>query len=255
MGFRIKIAAYISWFDESPSLLATTVAGVARFCDILVAHDGAYALFPAARPRSHPDQSEAILRAAEAADVACMIYRPQDIYHGNEVEKRNEGLRFCRSLLEPDEDWLFVIDADYHVLRCEPERIRAELSETPYDAASYVILDGGDWMADEARSKLATEMPLSTEWTVRTRDAYRWTPSLEIGPTHFHYSRWDNGDRRWMRGPLTAEDGLEDAHDLDSALAVYHRRNDRPLVRQEAAKVYYERRIEYKIEDKTGVPA
>lgn len=249
----MKLAAYISWYDESPSLLATTVAGAARFCDLIIAHDGAYALFPSARPRSHPDQSEAVIRAAEAAGVACVLHRPSDIYHGNEVEKRNVGLDIARAFLEPDEDWLFIIDADYHVLRCEPERIRAELTETPYDVATYVILDGGDWMAEEDRSKLAASYPMSTEWTVRTTDAYRWTPSLRVGPTHYHYSRWDNGHQRWLRGPLSVEDGLEESHDLDSALAVYHRRNDRPQVRKDAAKVYYDRRIELGIE--SGVAA
>lgn len=233
-------------------MLATCVSGIARVADLIIAHDGAYALYPTARPRSHPDQAEAILRAAEATDVACMIYRPSEVYYENEVGKRNDGLRFCRALLESNEDWLFVIDADFHVLRCEPERVREELSQTPYDVATYTILDGGDWMAEEARSKLATQIAMSTEWTIKTRDAYRWTPSLEIGPTHYHYSRWDNGEQRWMRGPLTAADGLEDAHDLGSALAVYHRRADRPLVRQQAADVYYERRVEYGIE--AGVP-
>ncbi len=231
----MKICGYMSFFDESPHWLATAVAGMARLCDVIVAHDGAYALYPGARARSHPHQSEAVLGAAEAADVACLLYQPRDVYWGNEIEKRNQGLRFAGALLEPDEDWLLVFDADFHVLRVNPEVIRHELGETELDVATYTILDGKDLMADPGMERAAKEMDISTEWTTRTRDIYRWTPSLTIGPTHYGYSRWDNGKRRWLRGPW---EGVEDAHELEANLVVYHRREDRAKVRLAGADGY-----------------
>lgn len=235
----------LSWYDEPPSMLATAVAGIARVADIIVAHDGAYALYPGARPRSHPDQAEAILRAADAAEVGCLLYRPQDIYRSNEVGKRNEGLRVAGALLEPDVDWLVIYDADFHVLRVEPELVRAQLAETEHDVASYTLLDGQDWMALPSTAVQARGIDMDTEWTIRTRDIYRWTPTLRVGPTHYSYSRLRDGERIWLRGPQL---DLEPCLDLNSALAVYHRRDERPLVRRRAAEGYYNLRQEYAIE-------
>lgn len=191
------------------------------------------------------------MQAAEAADVGCLIYRPKDIYRENEVGKRNEGLRIAGSLLEPDVDWLLIVDADFHILRCEPDAIRAELQATEHDVASYVILDGQDMLANEAMARFARDMDASTEWTHRTRDIYRWNPSLRVGPTHYAYSvqemrnlAWEPDQRRWLRGPegeLNCE--KEPALDLDAKLVFYHRRQDRAAVRRSAAKEYYDRRV------------
>lgn len=244
----MKIAALISWYDESPHWLATCVAGVARFCDYIIGHDGAYALYPSARACSHPQQAEAVIQAAEAAGAACMIYRPNEVYRGNEVEKRNAGLRMAGALLEPEEDWLCIVDADFHILRCESEVIRAELASTHHDVASYTLLDGKDMLANEATARFARELDASTEWTYRTRDFYRWTPSLQVGPTHYCYSRERDGERVWLRGPeLNVEP--EPALDLRANLVFYHRRQDRASVRQKAAKEYYDRRHRFGIEN------
>lgn len=239
----MRIAGYLSWYDESPHWLATAVSGMARLCDLIVAHDGAYQLFPSARHRSHPQQAEAILQAAEAADAACLIYRPNELgggSGGNEVEKRSLGLKLVGSLLEPDVDWLLVFDGDFHVMQMREELIRARLAETEHDVATYTVLDGKDLLAIPALEKFAREKWADTEWTIRTRDIYRWTPSLTIGPQHWAYARTDDGVKRWLRGPW--DDRLEAALDLGPDLVVYHRNQDRTQVRSHAADVYYQRR-------------
>jgi hypothetical protein len=241
----VKIAGILSWFDEQPSMLATAVAGMARICDAIVAHDGAYALFPGARPRSHPSQAEAIIRTAEALDVECLVYRPREIYWGNEVEKRNQGLRLAGTLLEPDTDWLLVFDADFHILKCDPGLVRGRLENTDLDVATYTILDGKDLLANEALAGFAKHHGADTEWTMRTRDIYRWTPSLTIGPRHWDYWRTDAGCKRWLRGP---EDILEPSLDLNADLVVYHRNEERAQVRRDAAHRYYLSRAASEIE-------
>ena len=220
------------WFDESPSWLATAVSGMGRLCDDIVAVDGGYALFPGARARSHPQQAEAVLTAAEASGTGCVVHRPKDIWFGNEVEKRNHALSLCATL-EPD--WLVVFDADYHVLQMEPELIRAELAATEHDVATYTILDGKDMLGDEALAQYARERDASTEWTVRTRDIYRWNPNLKIGPAHWCYH---DGDK-WLRGPF---EQLAEAHNLEAQLVVYHRNQDRAAVRRQTAYGYYKNR-------------
>jgi hypothetical protein len=247
----LRIAGILSWFDESPAWLAAATTSLGRFCDIVIAHDGAYQLFPGARPRSHPQQAEAVMHAAEAMDMACVIYRPKDIYWGNEVEKRNEGFRIAGALLEPDEDWVVVWDADYHLLKITPERVRHDLEHTDCDVATYTLLDGKDMLATPALEQYAQQRPIDTEWTIMTRDIFRWHPTLAVGPLHWSVSVQRNGKREWLRGPFSDNtfEPLAPAHDLRADLVAYHRTQDRAHVRKHAAKGYYERRAERGIED------
>jgi len=242
----VKIVGLLSWFDESPSWVAAAITGFARICDTIVAQDGAYALFPGARPCSHPDQAEAAVLAAEAAGVGLTLHRPNDVYWGNEVEKRNHGLRMAAAHLTPGEDWLIVFDADFHMLRCNPEMIRYDLENTDLHVATYVLLDGMDYMANEKLALLANRDDLSTEWTSRTRDIYRWNPTVTVGPAHWHYSAVIDGEPTWLRGPWAERE--TDAVNLDQNLAVYHRTKDRPQVRRDAAKGYYDARALHKVE-------
>lgn len=241
----MKVVGYLSYYDESPHWLATAVAGMARVCDVIIGHDGAYALYPGARARSHPQQAEAIMLAAEAAGAGCLVYRPQDVYRGNEVEKRQQGLKFAAGVLE-EGDWLLIFDADFHVLQVKPEIVRAKLEDTKLDVATYTILDGKDLLADEALARFAREKWADTEWTLRTRDIYRWHPTLEIGPTHWSYSHRREGTRTWLRGPWDSKN--VEALNLDADLVVYHRTQDRAQVRKHAADVYYQRRTEMNLE-------
>lgn len=232
----MRIVGILCWWDESPSWLATAVAGFARVCDDIVAVDGAYSLMPGGRARSRPDQAEAILAAAEAGDAGCVIHRPRDVFFGQEVEKRNLALALAAPL-EPD--WLVVFDADMHVMQAAPETVRRDLAETDCDVATYTILDGADMLADPARADLAARVVLDTEWTNKFRAIYRWLPGLAYGPAHFSVSGLR--DRRvWLRGANADE--IAPAHDLGRALVVHHRRAHRALVRNQAADGYAQAR-------------
>ena len=237
----MKLCGILSYYQESPHWLSTAVAGMGRICDTLIALDGAYALFPGARPRSHPKQAEAILQMAETMDMECLIHRPKEIYWGNEVEKRNMSLKLAGTVLEPGRDWVLVFDADIHMLMCNPDTVRAELAETQHDVATYTALDGIDFLADAKLAEYANGRPVDPEWTVRTKDIYRWDPTLRYGPAHWTVSRMRNGAREWLRGPANQE---PDAHDLNRALVVYHRTADRSRVRKRAAETYYKVRQE-----------
>lgn len=238
----MKIVGVLSWYDESPHWLSTAIAGMARLCDAIVAVDGAYGLYPSARPRSHPQQAEAIVHTAEAMGRGVLLYQPDTVWLGNEVEKRNKSLQLAGTL---DPDWVVIFDADYHVLTMNEDSVRLSLEHTDLDVATYTILDGKDLLANEALARFATERHADTEWTIRTRDIYRWDDSLEIGPKHYYYSVTGKHERVWLRGP----DGHEaDALNLDADLVVYHRTQDRAQVRQAAAKEYYDRRVRFDIE-------
>jgi hypothetical protein len=238
----MKIHAILSWNDESPSWLATCVAGIGRICDTIIACDGAYALYPGARARSHPDQSEAIIQAAEAVGCGLILHRPSDVWWGNEVEKRNHTLDLARVVGTDFEDWLLIVDSDYMVMQLYPEKVRQQLADTKHDVATYTLLDGQDWMADEFTAKQAREIDISTEWTMRTRGLFRLLPDLRYETKHWHVMGTNvDGRPVTLFGP---NDLCEPALELDSAFVVYHRRKARPLVRLQDGERYYATRDE-----------
>ncbi len=241
----MKIIGLLNFYNESPSWLATAVGGFGRICDTIIAVDGAYALFPGGRACSHPNQAEAIQTAAEAAGAGSIVFRPNEIWHGNEVAKRNQLIKLAGTLDLTSEDWLMVFDADCHMLMCEPGVIRDVLADTDKNVATYTYLDGKDFMADAKLHEYVAQAACDTEWTGQTRDVFRWNPTLRVGPQHWLYSAVIDGERRWIRGPETKE-GV--ACELRRNLVVYHRTQDRARVRREAQDFYYKQREAYGVE-------
>lgn len=245
----MNIIGVLSWYDESPHWLSTCVAGFGRVCDTIIAVDGAYALYPGARARSHPDQSEAIIHAAEAAGCGLILHRPKDVWWGNEVEKRNHTFDLARSVGVECDDWVLVFDGDYQLLQTYPDVVRQELEATDLDVATYTLLDGKDLLSDEAMAKVAREIDISTEWTVRTRGLYRLLPDLRYQTKHWHV-RGTAADGRDVV-LFGSADREEPALQLEAGLVAYHRRQARAKVRNEAAEAYYVFRDEAKVEQET----
>lgn len=249
----MRIVGVLSWFDESPSWLAAAVAGMGRIVDTIVAVDGAYALYPGARARSLPQQGEAVMIAAEAAGVGCIIHRPRDVWFGNEVEKRNHTLDLAGTVCDED-DWVIVFDADLHMLQCNPALIRHELESTDCVVATYTVLDGKDFLADDKLADYVKHRPIDSEWTTRTRDIYRWHPTLRYGPLHWSVSRRLDGETVWLRGPFE-ERYQADPLRLDASLVCYHRTMDRMRSRRETADAYYQIRNKLNIEPRDRLDA
>jgi hypothetical protein len=246
----MKIVGILSWYDEVPHWLATAVTGFARVCDQIVAVDGAYALLPGARPCSHPQQAEAVLMAAESAGVGCLVHRPNKLFFGNEVEKRNLTLKLAAPFLE-EGDWIIVFDADCHVFKVDPIRVRGRLEKTKALIASYTFLQVEDMFSDPEMARIVRDDDYATESTSRTRDIYRWHPSLMYGPQHWILSREfptrpGIKERRWVRH---SSDGVEEICDLNADLVVYHRSKDRAMVRRMSQDGYYKARTLHGVED------
>jgi hypothetical protein len=204
-------------------------------------------------------QAEAVMGAAESAGVGCLIHRPNTLFFGNEVEKRNLTLALAAPFLKQDEDWVLVFDADCHVFRCDPIAVRGRLENSTEDLASYTYLDVEDMFSLPELAKMVRDDDYSTESTGRTRDMYRWHPSLMYGPQHWITSReysvkGKKGavERRWLRN---YKSGAQDILDLDSDLVVYHRSRDRAMVRRQAQDEYYRARELHGVEEyKDGDP-
>ncbi len=176
----MNVVGVLVWYDESPEMLATAVSGFARICDNIVAVDGAYALYPEGKPRSHPVQASTIQYAAESAGAGCLVHRPREVFYGNEVEKRNLTLGLA-SALEPD--WIIVFDGDFQMAECHPELVRADLEDTNLHVATYELRDTHE----------------------RLRSIYRWTDDLAYGPAHYIVRGTYDGVRHELRGHQESE--------------------------------------------------
>jgi len=70
----VKLVALLTWYDEPSWCLTELVASLAAAgIDHLVAVDGAYMLYPLARPQSPGEQAQAILAAAQGASVGVSL--------------------------------------------------------------------------------------------------------------------------------------------------------------------------------------
>lgn len=214
------IVGALAWYDEPAEVLAASVAGFAQVCDQIVAVDGAYALYPHGRPRSLPEQGEAILLAAEAAGTGCLVHRPRDVFYGNEVGKRNLTLALAEAF-EPD--WVVVFDGDFVVSRCLADSVRHDLETTSMNVATYGFGD---------RHGMA-----------RFRGIYRWTPDLRYGNAHWDVRGSYDGKELRLR---------EDGPAVDVALEVTHR--ERGAARKAAAARYAQVRDAQGVEHRDRMP-
>ena len=224
----MRIVGVLVAYDEHPHWLATAIAGFAQVCDDIVYVDGSYALYPQAKPRSHPAECEAVTQACEAAGVGLVSYRPRDIFMGNEVEKRNYALRLAETL---DPEWVVIFDADHHVTRCSPNLLRQDLAETELSVATYRLIESDG----------------ENKWVTRLRCIYRWTDDLAYGPAHWTISGTYEGEKRWLRGPEHLRIEEEPSLSLDS-LECVHRTGERLHERQASMQAYSRVRDTYEVE-------
>jgi hypothetical protein len=216
----VKLIALLSFFDERPDWLSATVASVAKCCDHVVAVDGAYSMFPQARPHCGDVQMGAVVATAQQLGLGVSYYAPQRPWNG-EVEKRNHLFRLGNVIAEPEVDWFMIIDADM-LVETVPSNLNAVLSETLDDVGTYWIRE--DFEGGSGRYP--------------ARFLFRAGPDLQVTRTHFGYRRGDT--YLWETGGLPA---------CQTDLVLEHRRFARHPDRGARADEYYRRRDVYGIEN------
>lgn len=233
----MKIVGCLSWYDESPSWLAASVASTCRFADHLVAVDGAYALFPGAEPRSGTEQYDAIRETAHALGRGLTIHTPDDVWWGNEVQKRNAMLRLALQVADSSDDWLFIFDADV-VVGSFPADLRELLCEAEtFNVAGVSLVERYDL---QEWPEVIREFDVPSRSVVPLhRMFYRALPDLRVVGTHWQYVAGKGDERRILWGP--AELGPEDALDL-SMFRAEHRSNLRDMGRKKRSLGYYAQR-------------
>lgn len=210
----MRIVAVLSWYDEPVDWLRECVAS-ARFCDHLIAVDGAYSDFPGAAdaPSSPPEQAEA-LRA-----LGCEVHVQQEPWAG-EVSKRDYTIQLA---VASGADWVFVIDAD-EVVTVVPGDLRERLAATPHHVATceFEYLQVPAW--------------LPAGWSIYPiRRMYRALPGLRIEGSHCRVlGEADGGTARLSDPDLLICDPAEPL-----GLRIHHREHERSQERRSRKADYY----------------
>lgn len=246
----MRVIACLSWFEESPTWLASLVTSLAGFCDHVVAVDGAFFLYPEAmkHPVSGPEQAEAVIQTAKAAGMGVTVHVPSHPWMGNETEKRTFLFRAGLMVAEPLRDWLFIVDGDDIVDRV-PYDAHLRLEQTDKDVAEVSLWSREDWEQTDTKTDLANRMngEAPDEWTISHRALFRALPTLRCGFAHMVYEAERDGETVYLRGDPATVGTLEEAEDLLD-LRVEHRHAFRNLSRKHASAEYQHARDELRIE-------
>jgi hypothetical protein len=238
----VKIIALLSSYDEDPAWLAAAIASTAKIgADHLVAVDGAYSIFPDAKPASGHEQHAAIVETTLALGMGLTLHVPQQPFVGNEVEKRSLMFALAEQVAEPNIDWYMVIDAD-EVIRKAPDDLRQRLETTTFDAARVEF---------ENREPPRTKKQQAMNWEPITRVDipifFRAIPNLRVVGNHFTYEVVGTGRKLWGMGDSKTSGLVTDFEDLTD-LKIDHKTAFREANRKQRSKDYYARRDRERVE-------
>lgn len=216
----MRILALLSFYDERPQDLIRYVASLRQATvDHLVAVDGAYALFPDARPVSPPEQRGALMAACVEAGIGLTLHTQPATWAGNEPHKRGFLFGLAHETSEPG-DWFWVLDTD-ELVREVPPDFRDRLEDTEHDVAEVTLCDVEALQANKPN------------WPARftQRRLFRAQP-IRLRSSHFEYFRAD--------GSLLGLDPQEGAPCLDCTdVTVWHAHVSRDPARSDARHRYY----------------
>lgn len=219
-------------------MLAACVSSLAGVVDHLVAVDGAYLLYPEAKPSSEPQQARLIEEICRGLRIGYTIHVPSDVWAGNEVQKRNHAVRLA-DLVTRDDGWYFAVDADCVV------------TKVAFDWFDKLMgPEVADFAAATVNVKEVREVPgfrtSPNDGFSPVRLLYRALKDVTYGPTHWSIAGLDDEDKivvLWGDG----SDGPCEAFDAGYLLELEHRK-ERPQYRDVAARQYYDRRDKFGIE-------
>jgi hypothetical protein len=181
-----RIVGLLSWWDESPTWLAASVASMSRVCDHVVALDGRYALYPDTRLQSGTAEVQAIIETARGAGMGVTLHTAPRTFK-DEMEKRTHLFRLGSLEARTEQDWFFVLDGDEVVIEAPPRHeINGLLEATSADVVSATLFERTDPHQDAWRTSLG--MQLQTEWRYECRTPRLWRVLNDMRVVGYHYN-------------------------------------------------------------------
>lgn len=259
-----RIVGLLSWWDESPTWLAATVASVSRACDHLVALDGRYAQYQDDRIQSPIEQAEAIVDAARATGMGLTLHTAPRTW-ATEMDKRTYLFRIGALEAREFEDYFLVIDGDETLHRWAdwmPDEVERMASERINVGVARMI-ETLDTHESPAREHMSRSMDLEYVFQNNSPRLWRCLRDMRVTNYHYHYSGVDESGKRvslWGQQRV-APDGrsliMQDEYELqeltpwrhfaDHEFQIENRNQRRSKRRDQSRQAYYAER------DKSGV--
>lgn len=247
-----KIVGILSWFDESPTWLAQTVASMARICDHVVAVDGRYLHYDDSRVCSSIAEHDAIVQTARGAGMGITLDVPTQPY-ADEMAKRTRAFELAQLVADAHEDWFIVLDGDEVLVETpSKEGTIAEL-EKAADAGvrtvTVTLRDIADPHYDAQRTRFGMDLDVEHVIDCRVPRLFRFPENLRVVGYHYNYVGEDEqGEPVELWGADGATQHRTPWACFVTDVVIEHKHAQRPKVRQQRRSQYYTDRDECGLE-------
>lgn len=242
-GTYSRCTALTIFYDEPYELIAAHFSSLSGVVDHVVAVDGAFMLYPEAKPASNPLQVSLIAEICRGLRIGLTLHSPTEIWTGNEVQKRNHSIILAEAVTNPD-GWYLSTDCDEiitHVAHDWFSQLKT-LSDDGWGAIDIGIretrvIPGVDVPPDDVHNPI--------------RNVYRALRGLRYGPTHYtlRAPAFEGGNIAQAGICIRGEKNFDPVDSYDGThLLKFDHRQDRPEYRNIAKRKYYVRREQLGIE-------
>lgn len=240
-----KIIGVLSWFDESPTWLAATIASMSRICDHVVAVDGRYRLYDDSRVCSELVQHDAIVNAARGSGIGVTLHIPTEPFD-DEMQKRTLCFQLAQLHATTHEDWCFILDGDEVLVEAPPkEELLRRLDAAADDDVRVVtaaLRDVADPHASPERTDISMKLPIVQAIETPCPRLFRIGANMRVVGYHYNYVCEDEAGRTvelWGFDGVTKRASWEHGtHELK----IEHRQQQRALTRARVRETYYKDR-------------
>lgn len=247
-----KIVGILSWFDESPTWLAQTIASMGRICDHVVAVDGRYLHYDDPRVASSIAEHDAIVQTARGCGMGVTLHVPTRAW-ANEMEKRTYSFRLAELVADAHQDWFIVLDGD-EVLVETPSK-EGTIAELEKAAAAGVrtvtvtLRDIADPHTDAQRTRFGMDLDVEHVIDCRVPRLFRFPENLRVVGYHYNYvGEGEDGEPVELWGADGATQYRTPWACFVTDVVIEHKHAQRPKVRQRRRARYYTDRDECGLE-------
>lgn len=247
-----RIIGILSWFDESPTWLAQTIASMARMCDYVVAVDGRYALYDDPRVVSSIAEHDAIVQTARGAGLGITLHVPTQAWR-DEMHKRTASFQLAQLVAEPHRDWFTVLDGDEVFVEAAPrDLIVAKLdgfAAAGVRTATVTLRDVADPHENAQRTSFGMGLAVPHVVQCRVPRLFRFPENLRVVGYHYNYVGEDeHGEPVELWGQDNAARYRTEWGCMIDDVVIEHKHQQRPKVRKAQRERYYQDRDAVQLE-------
>lgn len=249
-----KIIGIISWFDESPTWLASTTASMARICDHIIAVDGRYQLYDDERVCSEMVQHDAIQHTARGAGVGLTLHVPTEAY-ADEMAKRTHCFQLAQLVAESHRDWFFILDGDEVLIDAPPkDEMLAQLDHAASQGTRVItasLRDVADPHQNAERTAFGMKLPVATAIECWSPRLWRVGDNMRVIGYHYNYvCENEHGQTIELWGDDSLVPDRAPWGRIPQRLVIEHRHEQRALNRKNVRQQYYQDRNDTNLEPK-----